>query len=166
MLNIRFKTLNFVQFSWDAVFFFFTVAYLQIYNPYYTHRHHYLWKSWGCFVHFFFMVYSLYFLLLWSFYCGFTFNIFIHIVYKIQGLNLLVIAGTYVISFAALDYWLKPNEYFILWGKEHIYIFYCLSFSYSRCCWWIKSWISLSSLPTWRKNHHVQPALLLLRQQM
>lgn len=41
MLNIRFETLNFVQFSWDAGFFFM-VAYLQIYNPYYTHRHHYL----------------------------------------------------------------------------------------------------------------------------
>ena len=29
MLSVRFDTLNFVQFSWDAVFFF-TVAYLQI----------------------------------------------------------------------------------------------------------------------------------------
>lgn len=36
MLNIRFETLNFVQFSWDAGFFFM-VAYLQMLTILITH---------------------------------------------------------------------------------------------------------------------------------
>lgn len=132
-----------ILFSSAGVLFFFSRwhNYVQIYNPYYTHCHHDLWKSWGCFVHFF-VLYCILFLFRCRslFCCGFTFTMFIRIVYKIGGLNIVVIPGRYVISFATLDYWLKPNEYFILWGKGHIYIyiyffFYCLSFSCSRCCY-------------------------------
>ena len=101
MLNIRFKTLNFVQFSWDAVFFFHGGIFTNLQSLLHTSSSLSL-KILRMFCPFFcFMVYSLSFLLLWSFRFGFTFNIFIHIVYKIQGLNLLVILGTSVISFAA-----------------------------------------------------------------
>ena len=104
MLNIRFETLNFVQFSWDAGFFFHGGIFTNLQSLLHTSSSLSLkiLKMFGPF--FCFMMYSLSFLLLWSVYCGFTFNTFIHIVYKIQGLNLLVIAGTYVISFEALDY--------------------------------------------------------------
>ena len=102
---------NFVQFSWDAgffFFFFFTVAYLQILTILITRIVNIIFENLEDVLSIFFgftcMLYSLSFLLFWSFYCGFTCNTFIHIVYKIQGLNLLVILGTYVISFAALNY--------------------------------------------------------------
>ena len=106
MLNIHFETLNFVQFSWGAGFFFVFFFHGGIFTNLQSLLHTSsslslkILKMFGPF--FCFMMYSLSFLLLWSVYCGFTFNTFIHIVYKIQGLNLLVILGTSVISFAAL----------------------------------------------------------------
>ena len=125
MLNVRFKTFNFVQFSWDAVCFFF--SWWHIYKFWQSLLHASSSLSMKILKMFcpVFVLCCILFLFCCSslFYCGFTFNIFIRIVYKIGGLNLLVIAGTYVISFATLDYWLKPNEYFILWGKGHIYIY-------------------------------------------
>lgn len=72
--------------SLGCCFFFHGGIVTSFDNPYYTHRHHYLWKSWRCFVHFFVLwCILLLFCCCGLFYCGFTFNIFILIVYKIGG---------------------------------------------------------------------------------
>ena len=102
MLNIRFETLNFVQFSRGAGFFFHG----GIFTILITHIVIIIFENLEDVLSIFFVLCSILFL----FCCCGLFIVDLHLTYssalctKLGGLNILLIPGRYVISFVTLDY--------------------------------------------------------------